>query len=164
MGFNGKWRRPKRKQGVTCDSCKLRRLRCDKLERSKGMRCSRCEDKSIICTNEHIQSKRKKSDSDKTAKDDVVAKEDEGIIGSAPLMSRDVSTIANEQHQKASSRAQKSRIEEGLWLPGGYRFLERLDNHSFKLYFKSRLIWWRSIAFRKSLASREFKFSCFLPC
>lgn len=61
MGANGKLRRPKRKQGVACDTCRLRRLRCDKLERSEGMGCSRCEDKRIVCTDEYIQTKRAKS-------------------------------------------------------------------------------------------------------
>lgn len=62
MGANGKLRRPKRKQGVACDTCRLRRLRCDKLERPEGMGCSRCEDKRIVCTDEYIQSKRKKNE------------------------------------------------------------------------------------------------------
>lgn len=61
MGANGKLRRPKRKQGVACDTCRLRRLRCDKLERPEGMGCSRCEDKRIVCTDEYIQTKRAKS-------------------------------------------------------------------------------------------------------
>ncbi|CEH14589.1 UNCHARACTERIZED TRANSCRIPTIONAL REGULATORY PROTEIN [Ceraceosorus bombacis] len=52
-------RRPKRKQGVACDTCRLRRVRCDVTERAPGMGCSRCEDKRIICTQEYINTKRK---------------------------------------------------------------------------------------------------------
>ncbi|PWN40077.1 hypothetical protein IE81DRAFT_293922 [Ceraceosorus guamensis] len=52
-------RRPKRKQGVACDTCRLRRVRCDVTEREPGMGCSRCEDKRIICTQEYINTKRK---------------------------------------------------------------------------------------------------------
>lgn len=56
---DGVKRRPKRKQGVACDSCRLRRIRCDITERLDGTGCSRCEDKSINCTDVYIQSKRK---------------------------------------------------------------------------------------------------------
>lgn len=128
MGSNGKWRRPKRKQGVACDSCKLRRLRCDKLERPEGMGCSRCEDKSIVCTDEYIQSKRKKTEPRKGGKEDVTAREEEeeekeeGLVGSAPSLSRDVTTILNGKQKEASSRQQDSWLEEGFRLPGGYSF------------------------------------------
>lgn len=52
-------RRPKRKQGVACDTCRLRRVRCDLTERPEGTGCSRCEDKRINCTDEYIQAKKK---------------------------------------------------------------------------------------------------------
>ncbi|PWN54004.1 hypothetical protein IE53DRAFT_383434 [Violaceomyces palustris] len=54
-------RRPKRKQGVACDTCRLRRVRCDLTERPQGTGCSRCEDKRIVCTDEYIQAKLKKA-------------------------------------------------------------------------------------------------------
>ncbi|TKY90544.1 hypothetical protein EX895_000542 [Sporisorium graminicola] len=53
-------KRPKRKQGVACDTCRLRRVRCDVTERPDGMGCSRCEDKRIQCTDTYIQTKRAK--------------------------------------------------------------------------------------------------------
>ncbi len=53
-------KRPKRKQGVACDTCRLRRVRCDVTERPEGMGCSRCEDKRIKCTDTYIQTKRAK--------------------------------------------------------------------------------------------------------
>uniref|UniRef100_V5GVK6 Zn(2)-C6 fungal-type domain-containing protein n=2 Tax=Kalmanozyma brasiliensis (strain GHG001) TaxID=1365824 RepID=V5GVK6_KALBG len=53
-------KRPKRKQGVACDTCRLRRVRCDVTERPDGMGCSRCEDKRIKCTDTYIQTKRAK--------------------------------------------------------------------------------------------------------
>lgn len=53
-------KRPKRKQGVACDTCRLRRVRCDVTERPDGMGCSRCEDKRIQCTDTYIQAKRAK--------------------------------------------------------------------------------------------------------
>lgn len=56
-------KRPKRRQGVgVCDSCRLRRLRCDLIERKDGMACTRCQDKKIVCTDEYIQEKRKKNE------------------------------------------------------------------------------------------------------
>ncbi|SNX81629.1 uncharacterized protein MEPE_00334 [Melanopsichium pennsylvanicum] len=53
-------KRPKRKQGVACDTCRLRRVRCDVTERPEGMGCSRCDDKRIKCTDTYIQTKRAK--------------------------------------------------------------------------------------------------------
>ncbi|KAN0063174.1 hypothetical protein ACQY0O_004338 [Thecaphora frezii] len=53
-------RRPKRKQGVACDTCRLRRVRCDLTERPEGLGCSRCEDKKIKCTDDYIQAKKSK--------------------------------------------------------------------------------------------------------
>ncbi|PWN18767.1 hypothetical protein BCV69DRAFT_314331 [Microstroma glucosiphilum] len=55
-------KRPKRKQGVACDTCRLRRVRCDLMERKDGMPCSRCQDKKIVCTDDYIQTKRRKSE------------------------------------------------------------------------------------------------------
>ncbi|KAL9938736.1 hypothetical protein V8E36_002455 [Tilletia maclaganii] len=62
-------KRLKRKQGVACDSCRLRRVRCDLTERPKGASCTRCEDKKINCTAEYIESIRAKG---KTVVLDVV--------------------------------------------------------------------------------------------
>lgn len=52
-------KRAKRKQGVACDTCRLRRVRCDLMERKDGMPCTRCQDKKIVCTDEYIQRKRR---------------------------------------------------------------------------------------------------------
>lgn len=52
-------KRPKRKQGVACDTCRLRRVRCDLMERKDGMPCTRCQDKKIVCTDTYIQQKRR---------------------------------------------------------------------------------------------------------
>ncbi|CAO1613085.1 unnamed protein product [Parajaminaea phylloscopi] len=54
-------KRPKRKQGVACDTCRLRRVRCDLMERKDGGPCSRCQDKRIVCTDQYIQLKRRKN-------------------------------------------------------------------------------------------------------
>ncbi|KAE8210959.1 hypothetical protein CF327_g5230 [Tilletia walkeri] len=62
-------KRLKRKQGVACDSCRLRRVRCDLTERPKGASCTRCEDKKINCTADYIESIRAKG---KTVVLDVV--------------------------------------------------------------------------------------------
>ena len=59
-GSKASLKRPKRKQGVACDTCRLRRVRCDVTERPDGMGCSRCEDKRIKCTDTYIQTKRAK--------------------------------------------------------------------------------------------------------
>lgn len=55
-------KRPKRKQGVACDTCRLRRVRCDLMERKSGGPCSRCQDKRIVCTDEYIQLKKRKNE------------------------------------------------------------------------------------------------------
>jgi len=46
---------PKGKQGVACDSCRLRRVKCDFWETGDGMGCSRCRVKSIRCSTDFIQ-------------------------------------------------------------------------------------------------------------
>lgn len=54
-------KRPKRKQGVACDTCRLRRVRCDLMERKGGGPCTRCQDKRIVCTDDYIQIKKRKN-------------------------------------------------------------------------------------------------------
>ncbi|GAC96566.1 potential fungal zinc cluster transcription factor [Pseudozyma hubeiensis SY62] len=51
----------KRKRGVACDSCRLRRVRCDITEVVAGSSCSRCLEKGIYCTDEYIRSTQAKS-------------------------------------------------------------------------------------------------------
>ncbi|KAJ9479556.1 putative fungal zinc cluster transcription factor [Pseudozyma hubeiensis] len=51
----------KRKRGVACDSCRLRRVRCDITEVAPGSSCSRCLEKGIYCTDEYIRSTQVKS-------------------------------------------------------------------------------------------------------
>ncbi|WFD43726.1 hypothetical protein MPSI1_002390 [Malassezia psittaci] len=60
-------RRVKRRQGVACDTCRLRRVRCDLMEQPPGSNaCSRCRVKRIVCTDRYIQWKQQR-DSQKTA-------------------------------------------------------------------------------------------------
>lgn len=54
-------RRVKRRQGVACDTCRLRRVRCDLMEQPPGSKaCSRCRVKRIVCTDRYIQWKRQR--------------------------------------------------------------------------------------------------------
>lgn len=76
-------KRPKRKQGVACDTCRLRRVRCDLMERNDGMPCSRCQDKKIVCTDEYIQLKRKRNE----AKLRKEREKQRKSIGGAPIAS-----------------------------------------------------------------------------
>lgn len=46
---------PKGKQGVACDPCRLRRVKCDFWESADGVGCSRCRVKSIQCSTAFIQ-------------------------------------------------------------------------------------------------------------
>ncbi|GAA5987138.1 hypothetical protein JCM10908_001045 [Rhodotorula pacifica] len=48
----------KRKQLVACDSCRLRRVKCDKAE-MKGGPCSECVKKTITCTDTYVKNKPK---------------------------------------------------------------------------------------------------------
>ncbi|GAA5897114.1 hypothetical protein JCM6882_001796 [Rhodosporidiobolus microsporus] len=48
----------KRKQLVACDSCRLRRVKCDKAEKLGGA-CSECEKKSITCTDSYVKNRPK---------------------------------------------------------------------------------------------------------
>ncbi|GAA5861270.1 hypothetical protein JCM3774_002248 [Rhodotorula dairenensis] len=48
----------KRKQLVACDSCRLRRVKCDKAE-MKGGPCSECMKKTITCTDTYVKNKPK---------------------------------------------------------------------------------------------------------
>ncbi|GAA5955819.1 hypothetical protein JCM21900_001724 [Sporobolomyces salmonicolor] len=46
----------KRKQLVACDSCRLRRVKCDKAEQNGGA-CSECVKKKITCTDTYVKNK-----------------------------------------------------------------------------------------------------------
>ncbi|BGP23916.1 hypothetical protein JCM10295v2_002817 [Rhodotorula toruloides] len=48
----------KRKQLVACDSCRLRRVKCDKADMGGGP-CSECVKKSITCTDTYVKNKPK---------------------------------------------------------------------------------------------------------
>ncbi|GAA6064577.1 hypothetical protein JCM10212_006202 [Sporobolomyces blumeae] len=48
----------KRKQLVACDSCRLRRVKCDKSEKN-GDPCSECDKKKITCTSIYVSTKPK---------------------------------------------------------------------------------------------------------
>ncbi|WFD24035.1 hypothetical protein MEQU1_002732 [Malassezia equina] len=55
----GSTKRQKRRQGVACDTCRLRRVRCDLMEQPPGVKaCSRCRVKQIVCTDRYIQWRR----------------------------------------------------------------------------------------------------------
>lgn len=57
----GPKRRVKRRQGVACDTCRLRRVRCDLMEQPAGSKaCSRCRVKRIVCTDRYIQWKQQR--------------------------------------------------------------------------------------------------------
>lgn len=147
-GPNGKTRRLKRKQGVACDTCRLRRLRCDKLERPEGTGCTRCEDKRIVCTDDYIQSKRKKlagqgqeetnevtewweADDDELTDAKFVSTDlpttslspldEHDVVGSSPVHARDVPRGSGPASWSASQE-QTQWIDEGPRLPGSYRF------------------------------------------
>lgn len=148
LGANGKVRRPKRKQGVACDTCRLRRLRCDKLERPEGMGCSRCEDKMIVCTDEYIQSKRKKNGEGSPSSQGTLQIEEqqhqqllpidssgasnvglttsgldseEGTVGSAASMTKDVAGGQGPNSWRGTSAEQRIWIDDGPKAPATYR-------------------------------------------
>lgn len=55
----GTLKRQKRRQGVACDTCRLRRVRCDLMELPPGATaCTRCRVKQIVCTDRYIQWRR----------------------------------------------------------------------------------------------------------
>lgn len=61
MSVEGSKRRHKRRQGVACDTCRLRRVRCDLMEQPPGTKaCTRCRVKRIVCTDRYIQWKRER--------------------------------------------------------------------------------------------------------
>lgn len=61
MGAEGTRKRQKRRQGVACDTCRLRRVRCDLMEQPPGVKaCSRCRVKRVACTDRYIQWKRQR--------------------------------------------------------------------------------------------------------
>lgn len=136
-------KRPKRKQGVACDTCRLRRVRCDVTERPDGMGCSRCEDKRIQCTDTYIQTKRAK----------LLAKGSKGgnVEGSGEsFASEALSSEAN----RLSPRAWISDRSEGLmrsYRPGDIEhnlrygkarkaFCHALLNHALSLVHKYDLL------------------------
>ncbi|BGP15169.1 hypothetical protein JCM10213v2_003126 [Rhodosporidiobolus nylandii] len=49
----------KRKQLVACDSCRLRRVKCDRAEQEEGGACSECRKKGLNCTDTYVKSKPK---------------------------------------------------------------------------------------------------------
>lgn len=112
MGANGKLRRPKRKQGVACDTCRLRRLRCDKLERPEGMGCSRCEDKRIVCTDEYIQTKRAKAMAAATAAAAKKSQQSDATPSSAESHTIPLSNTPSTQGEKRSSDGHLTAAEE----------------------------------------------------
>lgn len=93
-------KRPKRKQGVACDTCRLRRVRCDVTERPDGMGCSRCEDKKIKCTQDYIEAKRAKL----AAKSAKGSKVDE-------VISSDTLDTASDSHT-----AEANRLSPRSWI------------------------------------------------
>ncbi|SPO39343.1 uncharacterized protein PSFLO_04824 [Pseudozyma flocculosa] len=104
-------RRPKRKQGVACDTCRLRRVRCDLTERPEGLGCSRCEDKKIKCTDDYIQSKKSKSNSGNKGRgspessgNDAVADQGRAESGEAPSNTTDGSDKLSPRQWISSKR------------------------------------------------------------
>lgn len=64
----GTVKRQKRRQGVACDTCRLRRVRCDLMELPPGATaCSRCRVKQIVCTDRYIQWRRSRDMSRSTS-------------------------------------------------------------------------------------------------
>lgn len=84
-------KRPKRKQGVACDTCRLRRVRCDLMEIKAGGPCTRCRDKRIVCTDDYIQLKKRRDD-EKLRKEQE--KQLRGVSGLAPTRSDSGTTDA----------------------------------------------------------------------
>ncbi|GAC95583.1 hypothetical protein PHSY_003159 [Pseudozyma hubeiensis SY62] len=138
-------KRPKRKQGVACDTCRLRRVRCDVTERPDGMGCSRCEDKRIQCTDTYIQAKRAKLQS-KGAK---AGRMDEFGEGSVPSIDS-----ANSDPDRLSPRAWISTRSDLLirsYRPGDVEhnlrrgkarkaFCHALLNHALSLVHKHDIL------------------------
>ncbi|GAA5871332.1 hypothetical protein JCM1840_004415 [Sporobolomyces johnsonii] len=50
----------KRRQGVSCDSCRLRRVRCDRMDKGGG-ECSECTKKGVRCTLVYVEQKGRKT-------------------------------------------------------------------------------------------------------
>ncbi|GAA5854506.1 hypothetical protein JCM8547_004868 [Rhodosporidiobolus lusitaniae] len=50
----------KRRQQSTCDACRLRRVRCDRVDRGDDT-CTQCEKKSLTCTFEHNRKRKTRS-------------------------------------------------------------------------------------------------------
>ncbi|KAM0745962.1 hypothetical protein T439DRAFT_145979 [Meredithblackwellia eburnea MCA 4105] len=48
-----------RKQLVSCDSCRLRRVKCNKLELHPDVPCAPCQKKGVKCTTEYVKTKPK---------------------------------------------------------------------------------------------------------
>lgn len=103
LNAKGIRRRPKRKQGVACDSCKIRRIRCSLFDpgRPEGSGCSQCESKGIVCTDVYIQSKKKEKEEKIQSgklKAPPASKEDQAGSSSTAL-----STVVNKDSSSSSS-------------------------------------------------------------
>ncbi|UZJ55103.1 hypothetical protein CBS101457_004423 [Exobasidium rhododendri] len=138
VGAAGNVRRTKRKQGVACDTCRLRRLRCDKLERFEGMSCSRCEDKRINCTDEYIQSQRRKGEKkgkecSREGEEEEGEEGEEGVVGSAPSLAKTV--YSTEQILSEASLEQKSWAQQSASMHSDIRLD---DGRRWTVYGKAR--------------------------
>ncbi|SPC65369.1 uncharacterized protein UHOD_00488 [Ustilago sp. UG-2017b] len=140
-------KRPKRKQGVACDTCRLRRVRCDVTERPDGMGCSRCEDKRIKCTNSYIQSKRAKL----AAKGAKGSKGNDIISFEAPDNSSDSSAVETNRLSPRSWISSRSDAIIRSYRPGDIEhnlrrgkarkaFCHALLNHALSLVHKYDLL------------------------
>ncbi|CBQ67717.1 conserved hypothetical protein [Sporisorium reilianum SRZ2] len=139
-GIKASLKRPKRKQGVACDTCRLRRVRCDVTERPDGMGCSRCEDKRIKCTDSYIQAKRAK----------MLAKGAKAGNGEGSIDDAAAPTDAASEANRLSPRAWISSRGEGIvrtYRPGDIEhnlrrgrarkaFCHALLNHALSLVHK----------------------------
>ncbi|GAA6023933.1 hypothetical protein JCM11491_000292, partial [Sporobolomyces phaffii] len=68
----------KRKQLVACDSCRLRRVKCDRSEKMGGP-CSECEKKKITCTDTYVKNK------PKTVRSGKLIQQAKALYGDDPL-------------------------------------------------------------------------------
>ncbi|GAA5963875.1 hypothetical protein JCM3765_004048 [Sporobolomyces pararoseus] len=68
----------KRKQLVACDSCRLRRVKCDRADKMGGA-CSECEKKKITCTDTYVKNK------PKTVRSGKLIQQAKALFGDDPL-------------------------------------------------------------------------------
>ncbi|KAJ1030351.1 hypothetical protein NDA16_001261 [Ustilago loliicola] len=140
-------KRPKRKQGVACDTCRLRRVRCDVTERPDGMGCSRCEDKRIKCTDTYIQTKRAKL----AAKGAKGSKGDDVVSFEGPVTSSDAFTTDANRLSPRSWITSRSEALIRSYRPGDIEhnlrrgkarkaFCHALLNHALSLVHKYDLL------------------------